>query len=480
MDELLTMSVVEMARRIRAGELSPVTALETHLRRIEEVNPAINAVIAKRYEEARREARVAEERLAKSRENLPPLFGVPCTIKDTYALQGLPWAAGVWARRNLVPDGDATVVERVKQAGAVIMGKTNIPEAAMWCETYNTVYGRTRNPYDLSRGAGGSSGGEGAIVAAGGSPFGIGSDIGGSIRYPSAFNGVAGHKPTGALVPGTGHWPPARGPLARYCTYGPIARRVSDLAYILPLLAGPDGKDPVCEKREWKSPESVDLKKLRVYFFDSNGQAGTNAEVKRAVNLAAGGFAGLKVPVEHWRPEGMEHSLGIWQAGMSQNPDPFIHYLEGDEPISLGKEFIRIILRRSKITFPGWGTALIEKPGQLLKGSNQKALALAADLRRRIEEKLGDHGVLICPVFSIPAPKQTWIWLYFLGIGYSGVMNILEFPSTILPIYHRPDGVPVSVQIVAGRFQDHLTLAAAKVLEELFGGWKPIERIKGH
>ena len=481
MDELLTMSVVEMAKRIRTGELSPVTALEAHLRRIEVVNPAINAVIAKRYELARQEAKAAEERLGRSREDLPPLFGVPCTIKDTYALAGLPWAAGVWARRNLVPDWDATVVERVKKAGAIIMGKTNIPEAAMWCETYNTVYGRTRNPYDLRRGAGGSSGGEGAIVAASGSPFGIGSDIGGSIRYPSAFNGVAGHKPTGTLVPGTGHWPPGRGPLARYCTYGPIARRVSDLAYILPLLAGPDGKDEVCEKHEWKSPDSVDVKKLRVYFFDSNGQAGTDAEVKRAVNLAAGGFAGLKVPVEHWRPEGMERSLNIWQAGMSQNPDPFIHYLEGEggEPISLGREFIRILLRKSKLTFPGWGTSLIEKPGQLLKGSNQKALVLAADLRRRIEEKLGDNGVLICPVFSIPAPRQTWIWLHFLGIGYSGVINVLEFPSTILPIFHREDGVPVSVQIVAGRFKDHLTLAAAQVLEYLFGGWKPIERIKG-
>src|SRR4030042_1649172 len=132
MSELLTMSVKEMARRIRAGELSPKEALEAHLGRMEEVNPAINAVVVKRFAEARKEAQAAEERLAKNRDDLPALFGVPCTMKDTYALKGLPWAAGVWARRNLIADYDATVVERLKKAGAITMGKTNIPEAAMW------------------------------------------------------------------------------------------------------------------------------------------------------------------------------------------------------------------------------------------------------------------------------------------------------------------------------------------------------------
>jgi len=478
MNELLTMSVKEMAARIRKGELDPVTALEAHLQRIEEVNPAINAVIAKRYEAARSEARAMAERLAKDREDLPALFGVPCTIKDTYAMKGLPWAAGVWARRDLIGDGDATVVERVREAGAVIVGKTNIPEAAMWCETYNHVYGRTRNPYDLSRGVGGSSGGEGAMVAAGGVPFGIGADIGGSIRFPAAFCGVPGHKPTGRLVPGTGHWPPAHGPLAPYCTYGPFARRVDDLAYILPLLAGPDGKDPVTEKHEWIKPESVEPTKLKVFFFDDNGQVTPNAEVKAAVNLAAGGLAGLKIPVEHWRPAGMEKSLYIWQAGMSQNEEPFINYLKGDQPISLGKELIKFLFRRSKITFPALGTALVEKPSQLLSGSNRKFLELAAKMQREIEEKLGENGVLICPVFPTPAPKHTWIWLHLFGIGYAGVINVLEFPATILPIYHREDGVPVSVQIVAGRWKDHLTLAAASLLEDIYGGWKFPERIR--
>ena len=224
MDELLKMSVVEMSKRIRGGELSPVELLDAHIKRIQDVNPYLNAVVETRFDLARGEAKSAAEKLAQSRENLPPLFGIPCTIKDTFAVKDMKWAVGVWARKDLVADWDAITVKRLKDAGAIIMGKTNVPEAAMWCETYNHVYGRTKNPYDLRRGAGGSSGGEGAIVAASGSPFGLGADVGGSIRYPSAFNGVAGHKPSGRLVPGTGHWPPAHGPLAAYNSFGPICR----------------------------------------------------------------------------------------------------------------------------------------------------------------------------------------------------------------------------------------------------------------
>ena len=473
MNELLTMSVREMAGLIRSGGLSPLELLDAHIKRIQDVNPYINAVISERFDEARKEARSAAELLSKSRENLPPLFGIPCTIKDTYAVKDMPWAVGVWERRYLVADWDATVVKRVRNAGAIVMGKTNVPEAAMWCETYNHIYGRTKNPYDLRRGAGGSSGGEGAIIASGGSPFGIGSDAGGSIRYPSAFNGVAGHKPTGGLVPATGHWPQAAGPVARFCTYGPLARRVCDLSYILPLLAGPDGEDKSVEKRQPQLFDFLDRSQLKVYYFDYNGQTRCDGEVIRAMGMAVGAFKALKIPVEYWRPEGVEKSLEIWQAGFSQNPEPFKHYLEGDQPIHLGKEFIRFIFRQSKITFPALGTAIVEKPGQFLKGRNRKLIQLASEVQRGIETKLGDNSVLICPVFPKPAPRHTWIWLDFLGIGYSGLFNILEFPATVVPVFHRPDGVPVSIQVVAPRFCDHLTLSVAELLEQVFGGWKP-------
>lgn len=481
MDELLTMSVVEMAGRIRKGELSPVDALDAHVKRIEKVNPEINAVIVSRFEEAGKEAKKAEEKLAKKgKKKLPPLFGVPCTIKDTYALNGYPWAAGVWARKDVKADFDATVVKRIKDAGAIVMGKTNVPEAAMHNESYNHVYGRTKNPYDTNRGCGGSSGGEGAIIAAGGSPFGPGSDVGGSIRYPCAFNGIPGHKPTGRLVPGYGHWPPTSGPLAPYCCYGPMARRVEDLSYLLPIFAGPDEKDPIVEDIKIKPTESVNVDKLKVFYFDNNGMARTSSDIRRAIALAAGALTASKMEVEYWRPEGVEHALDIWQAGMAQNPGPPFKEILGDgKPIALGKELLRFFTRTGKITFPALGVAAIEGLAPLLAKRDQQFLALADKIRTDIEEKLGDDGVLICPVFSTVAPLHSRIWFDFLGIGYSGMINILEFPATILPIFHRPDGVPVSLQILGKRFNDHLTLAVASRLEEIFGGWKPIEKVGG-
>ena len=478
MNELLTMSVVEMARRVRGKELSPVELVETHIKRIQEVNPYVNAVIERRFERAREEAKFAESRLSQGREGLPPLFGIPCTIKDTYAVKDMRWSVGVWARKDLVADWDATAVKRLKDAGAIILGKTNVPEAAMWCETYNHVYGRTNNPYDLGRGAGGSSGGEGAIIAASGSPFGLGADVGGSIRYPSAFNGIAGHKPSGRMVPGTGHWPPALGALANYNSYGPMARRVEDLAYILPLIAGPDGKDNSVQDRPLKSPKEVDASKLKVFYFDYNGQARPDRETVRAIGMAAGAFAGMKTPVEHWRPRGVEQSVDIWQAAMAQNPEPFVSFLGGEGKIDLLKESWRFLTRESKITLPALATAIIEKPGKLLQKRNQEMLELAAGMQQEIEARLGDNGVLLCPVFSTPAPKHSWIWKDLLGMGYSGLINVLEFPATVIPIYHREDGLPVSIQVVAARWNDHLTLAAAAALEQTFGGWRPIERVK--
>ncbi|MFP4446923.1 MAG: amidase, partial [Desulfosudaceae bacterium] len=469
MENLHTMSVVEMAAKIRQRDLSPVAVTDFFLDRIAAVNPRLNAVVVPRFAAARQEARAAEDRLAGDPEDLPPLFGVPCTIKDTYAMAGLTWSGGVWKRRNRVPDFDATVVERVRQAGAIVMGKTNVPEAAMWCETYNHVYGRTNNPYDISRGVGGSSGGEGAIIGAGASPFGLGSDVGGSIRFPSAFNGVAGHKPTGGRVPGYGHWPEAKGPLAPYTTYGPMARRVSDLVLLLSLLQGPDGRDPITEDRGWRDPDQVDRNNLRIFYFESNGMFRVGRDVRRAMAMCVGALRAEKLPVEYWRPRGMERSLEIWQAGMSQNPDSFDRILGDGQPLNLVKETVRFAARRGKLTFPGLGLALVEKPAQLFAGRNRKMLALADDLRRRMEERLGDNGVLICPVFPTPAPRHHMIWADLPGIGYSGVFNILGFPATILPIYYNDKGLPVSIQVVAARWNDHLTLAAAGLLESIFG-----------
>jgi fatty acid amide hydrolase 2 len=206
--DLLTLSGIELARRIRQGEASSAEVVERHIEQIERVNPRLNAVVRNRFEEARVEAKHADARVrAGNGAELPPLLGVPCTIKESISLSGMPNSSGMVSRAHLTASQDATVVERLRSAGAIPLGVTNVPELTIWAATFNRVYGRTNNAYDPRRVAGGSSGGEGAIVGAGASPFGIGTDLGGSIRAPSFCNGVFGHKPSGGLVPGTGQFP---------------------------------------------------------------------------------------------------------------------------------------------------------------------------------------------------------------------------------------------------------------------------------
>src|SRR4051812_38877312 len=246
--DLRRLSAVELAALIRGRRISSREAVEAHIAQIARVNPVLNAVVRERFDEARAEADAADAALARGDvDMLPPLHGVPCTIKECFALRGMPHSAGLRARRHVVAARDATAVARLRQAGAIPLGVTNTSELCMWMESNNRVYGRTNNPYDASRIVGGSSGGEGAIIGAGASPFGLGSDIGGSIRGPAFFNGVFGHKPTGGLVPGTGQYPLARGAALRYLTTGPLARRAEDLMPLLRVLAGPDGHDGGCE-----------------------------------------------------------------------------------------------------------------------------------------------------------------------------------------------------------------------------------------
>jgi fatty acid amide hydrolase 2 len=202
MHELLTLSATELARRIRAGELTSHEAVQVHIDAVEGCNDNINAVVAKRYDAARAEAEQADARLqSQGPDELPPLHGVPCTIKEAFALQGMPNTSGLVARRDVVADHDATAVARLRAAGAIPLGVTNVSELCMWMESNNRVYGRTLNPYDHGRIAGGSSGGEGAIVGAGASPIGLGADVGGSIRLPAFFCGAFGHKPSGGHGP---------------------------------------------------------------------------------------------------------------------------------------------------------------------------------------------------------------------------------------------------------------------------------------
>ena len=239
---LWSRSATWLATAIRERQVSSLEAVDACLARIEAVNPHINAVV-RLAADARDRARAADATLARG-DATGPLHGVPFTIKDSMDTAGVVTTAGTVGWRDRVPDRDATVVARLRAAGGILVGKTNTPEFTWANETDNDVYGRTSNPYDLDRSPGGSSGGSASIVAAGGSPFDVGSDSGNSIRQPAHLCGVAGIKPTSGRVPRTGHWPGPGGLFESFTQLGPIARRVEDLALVLPLIAGPDGEDP--------------------------------------------------------------------------------------------------------------------------------------------------------------------------------------------------------------------------------------------
>ncbi|MGB9629489.1 MAG: amidase, partial [Thermodesulfobacteriota bacterium] len=261
MEKLIYASAKTLANAIRHREVSSEEVVKTYLERIEEVNPTLNAVVQITADMALAQARAADKRLHRG-EIFGPLHGVPMTIKDSIETAGVICTGGTKGRENFIPKQDAPVVARLRSAGAILLGKTNLPELSLAYETDNLIYGRTNNPYDLSRTPGGSSGGEAAIIAVGGSPFGLGADMAGSIRIPAHFCGIAGIKPTTNLVPRTGHFPPLGGILSSLWQIGPMARFVEDLILVLPIIAGVDWCDPGIVPMPWSDPQMVNLKNL--------------------------------------------------------------------------------------------------------------------------------------------------------------------------------------------------------------------------
>ena len=240
---IIGLSTVELARLIRQGDLRPSEVIEAHITRIEIVNPQLNAVVSPHFEQARREARAADARL-QCGEPVGPLHGVPVTIKDAFDVAGAPATCGLTSRKRHIPETDASAVARLRLAGAIVLGKTNTPDNCWHQETVSALFGRTNNPWDLRRSPGGSTGGEAAIIAASGSPLGLGSDIAGSIRLPAAFCGIVGLRPTSGALDERGFWPPSEGRLGHLNAIGPMARRVEDVTLAYAVLTGHIAQEP--------------------------------------------------------------------------------------------------------------------------------------------------------------------------------------------------------------------------------------------
>ncbi len=475
--DLLDLPVVALAERLRSRALSPVALLDAHIARLLAVNPSINAITAERFDLARAEAQRAETRLRQP--DPPPLTGIPCTIKEFVAVQGMPWTGGLMRRKDVKATEDAPVVQRLRAAGAIVMATSNAPEGGLWMETYNDLYGRTSNPWDLKRSPGGSSGGEGALVSSGASPFGIGSDVGGSIRIPAAFCGVFGHKPSGLMVPNTGHFPPGMGGTEPYLCVGPLGRSVADLALLMGILAGPDGQGKA-HRRFVHNRNNLDLKTLRVVPLETNGRVSVRRPVRQAVRRAADALAARGARIDERPIPGLARAFEIWTAMLSEAADE--HYdtiLTGGPPLKVFQELVKLPFGKSNHTFAALALTAGDKLTAPFSGAKGKLVEEGRKLQAEIEAMLGPDGVLLHPPYSRPAPRHRDSWRTPLDAQYTAIFNVLEFPVTVVPAGFESRGLPLAVQVVGGRGQDSLTLAVAAVLERDLGGWVRSEPRQG-
>jgi len=459
MDEpsLCFRSASELADLIRRREVTSVEVVEACLARIEAVNPALNAVVAF-APDPRERARAADARQARG-EPVGPLHGVPFTIKDSLDTEGVVTTAGTTGWRERVPGRDATVVARLRAAGGILLGKTNTPEFTWSDETDNDVHGRTSNPYDLERTPGGSSGGPGAIVAAGGSPFDIGSDTGDSIRQPAHVCGIAGIKPTRGRVPRTGHWPDYRGILESLTQLGPMARRVDDLALVLPLIAGPDGEDPHVPPVPMPGLGRRDVAGLRVVAFTDNGLRTPTPATTAAVDAAAEALAAGGATVSRAVPPLLAEAWAAWDGLIRADGWAWLGRLirEAGTP-GMGSYDAR-----------GWLT-----PSPPLDAAALTALAERADgIRAGFLRWMADVDLIVCPAMPQPAIRHGESTAEWFGDTYSDVHNLTGLPAVVVRGGTAPGGLPIGVQLVAQPWREDLAIAGARIVEAASGGWRP-------
>lgn len=480
--DLMGLSAAQIAADVRRRELSPVEVVSAHIEHAKRVDASINAIAHERFRAALEEARHAERMVLRG-ETLGPLHGVPCTVKEGLGFGGLPHTAGSTLRLAHRAKADATVVARIRAAGAVVIGLTNQSEMALWPAASNLVYGRTENPWCVGRSAGGSSGGEAAIVAAGGSVFGIGTDGGGSIRIPAAYCGVFGHKPSSRTAPLTGHVPldemfgslPGAQDMARYFAPGPMARRAEDLMLVLRVMAGEDGFDRNVKSCMLSEPAMARLKGRRVLMCDAppiGRRRSVHVEASAAVRRAAVALESAGAIVVPWSDPLLANAFELWATAVSACGGPSLQALIGQgRPPNLGRELGRRLIGKPRHTAAAWLTCASERwlsPGRAAQLRRVQELGA---LNRRLLRSLGDDGLLLLPPVRGVAPRHGDAMLHPADIGLSALFNVMELPATVVPVGLGAHGLPLSVQVVGPYGGDHLTLSAALALEQLLGGW---------
>ncbi len=458
MDDLIYFSARRLSQLIRNKEVSSEIVVKAFLDHIEKINPRLNAVVQLRTNSALEEARAADADLEHGRLR-GPLHGVPITVKDSFEVSGIPCTGGTQGRASYIPQQDASTVAFMRSAGAIVLGKTNVPDLCLAFETDNLVYGRTNNPYDFSRTCGGSSGGEGAIIAAGGSPLGLASDAGGSIRLPAHFCGIAGIKPTSGRIPMTGHFPPAAGLVRAFWQFGPMARHVEDLTLALTLLCQPDGIDPFVVPAPLGDPRSIDLKQLRIAFHVDNGIAAPTAETADAVRKAAWCLTEAGSAVEEATPRGIEQSSDLWWRLVAIAGTVLPHLMK-----AAGTRELHPLVQK----FSDLGALTARNPEEMA------LLVVRWDgFRTEMLQFLRNFDVILSPAAAVPAVPHGSSVDQLEVFSYLMTYNLTGWPVAVVRCGTSPEGLPIGVQVIARPWREDIVLAVAQQLETALGGWLP-------
>ena len=468
MPDLLTQPATALLELLATNQISALELANQHITRIHHLNPQLNALTEFDPDQIRQQARTLDNTKAKG-----PLHGLPLTIKSTISVAGHLNETGSLLNRGRRATTDAETVRRLLNAGALILGTTNCPEFLMAYDTDNRLYGRTSNPWDLTRTAGGSSGGESAAIAAGLSAAGLGSDGGGSVRTPAHFTGICAFKPTPGRIPSAGHIPENTGPFALLGTIGPMARTIADVTILFHILAGHHEIDPISVPVPLQnlSPESV--KQTRIAYLEDDSLAPITPETRQAVHDAVHSLRRHGFHVEPFRPPSLERARKLWYTLFvgcgAMLLEPIIRNHESDlSPTFL--DFLSIARANPPLTADKLLTTWCE-----------------IDLiRAQILAEMRDFPILLSPVCSIPAfrhGERAWTLhtptnpaaplAYLDAMRFTQWFNLLGSPAAVVPISHSAEGLPIGLQLAGRPFADELVLAIAAILEQDFGYTPP-------
>lgn len=464
-EELKRAPLARIRNLLRSGELGIREFLHWTMEELEAVQRRTNAITHRFFEEAEEEAKHWETLRNNAADELPPLAGIPFSVKGVFAIEGAPWVVGSAYRRGVVASFTDPGVARLRRAGAIPLCQTNVPEAAFWIETYNKVYGRTCNPHHPGRTAGGSSGGEAALVGAGAIPFGLGSDTGGSIRIPAAFCGACGLKPSPFAIPNDGHFPLPPRPLRYLMVSGPLTRYAQDLPLLIRHLYEPQHLE------SFEYGLHAPLKGMKLYLYTRFPGSTPEEEIVACVEEAGEMAASLGMTLRPFSPPPLFAAFLYLLCALAEGSElEMPKILKGKERVALPLEFARYLLGRSPHTLPLLTLTALEplfkqRFSRWVKEQNEARLRL----RELLIRELGKEGILLGPVFPTPAPRHQESLRKPWNLGYTGIYNALGFPALSLPWGKNKEGLPLAVQLAGPPGSDGLLVNLAIALERARG-----------